>query len=249
MEMLSTFSLFSGYWYVGIHAIYFGNTFSQTVTVKLDQGTPINMPRYLTLKRGTSKTFTVSNKIPGTLNVQTMALQFATETYTLSGTGIVYSYDGTPAHQGYVEIDWPVTPDMITMTVSLSWVGGHSLSLVLWDPAGRNVGDTFTNPGSLTVNNPAIGWWGAIITINDVGSQDFTLSVSGQRFKALSGVTITPATFTLASMGTQAVTITASPEARGTGFIVYYDLTTGSVYSETLVIISPCGGFGKNYCI
>ena len=249
MEMLSTFSLFPGYWYVGIHAIYFGNTFSQTVTVKLDQGTPINTPGYLTLKRGTSKTFTVSNKIPGTVNVQTMALQFATETYTLSGTGTVYSYDGTPAHQGYVEIDWPVTPDMITMTVSLSWVGGHSLSLVLWDPAGRNVGDTFTNPGSLTVNNPTIGWWGAIITINDVGSQDFTLTVSGQRFKALSGVTITPATFTLTPMETQAVTITASLEARGTGFIVYYDLATGSVYSETLVIISPCGGFGKNFCI
>jgi subtilisin family serine protease len=247
MEMLSTFSLFPGYWYVGIHAIYFGNTFSQTVTVKLDQGTPINTPEYLTLKRGTSKTFTVSNKIPGTVNVQTMALQFAMETYTSSTTGTVASFDGT--NQGYVEIDFPVTPDMITMTVSLSWAGGHSLSLVLWDPAGRNVGDTFTNPGSLTVINPVIGWWGAIITINDVGSQDFTLTVSGQRFKALSGVTITPATFTLAPMGTQAVTITASLEARGAGFIVYYDLATGSVYSETLVIISPCGGFGKNFCI
>jgi len=243
MEMLSTFSLFPGYWYVGIHAIYFGNTFSQTVTVKLDQGTPINTPGYLTLKRGTSKAFTVSNKIPGTVNVQTMTLQFATETYTLSGTGTVVSYDGTPAHQGYVEIDWPVTPDMITMTVSLSWVGGHSLSLVLWDPAGRNVGDTFTNPGSLTVNNPAIGWWGAIITINDVGSQDFTLTVSGHRFKALSGVTITPATFTLAPMGTQAVTITASPEAKGTGFIVYYDFATGSIYSQTLLtILARSGG-------
>jgi subtilisin family serine protease len=236
MEMLSTLCLFPGYWYVGIHAIYFGNTFSQTVTVNLDQGKPINTPLLLSLKKGTSKTFTVSNNIPGNVNVQTMALQLATETYASPTTSTVASFDGT--NQGYVEIDWPVTPDMITMTVSLSWSGSHSLSLVLWDPAGRNVGDTFTNPGSLTVINPAVGWWGAIITINDVGSQDFTLTVSGQRFKALSAVTITPAAFTLPPMGIQTVTIAATPQASGVGVIVYYDLRTGSTYARTLLTIS-----------
>jgi hypothetical protein len=236
MEMLSTFCLFPGYWYVGIHAIYFGNTFSQTVTVELDNCKPINAPSYLNLKKGTSKTFTVSNNIPGTVNVQMMALQLATEKYTMSATGTVYSYDDT--HAGYVEIDWPVTPDMIAMKVSLSWAGSHALSLVLWDPAGRNVGDTFTNPGSLTVNNPAVGWWGAIITINDVGSQDFTLTVSGTRYKALSGVTLTPAAFTLAPMGTQTVIIAATPQASGAGLIVYYDLTTGSTYAQTLLTIT-----------
>jgi subtilisin family serine protease len=236
MEVLSTFCLSPGYWYVGIHAIYFGNTFSQAVTVELDNGKPINAPCFLNLKKGTSKTFTVSNNIPGTVNVQMMALQLATETYTTSATGTVTSFDGT--NQGYVEIDWPVTPDMITMKVSLSWAGSHSLSLVLWDPAGRNVGDTFTNPGSLTVINPAVGWWGAIITINDVGSQPFTLTVGGLRFKALSGVTLTPATFTLTPMGTQTVTIAATPQASGAGLIVFYDLTTGSTYAQTLLTIT-----------
>jgi subtilisin family serine protease len=238
MEILSTFCLFPGYWYVGIHAIYFGNTFSQTVTVELDNGKPIDAPCFLNVKKGTSKTFTVSNNIPGTVNVQMMALQLATETYTMSATGTVYSFNSTAGTTGYVEIDWPVTPDMMTMKVSLSWAGSHALSLVLWDPAGRNVGDTFTNPGSLTVINPAVGWWGAIITINDVGSQAFTLTVSGLRFKALSGVTLTPAAFTLAPMGTQTVTIAATPQASGAGLIVYYDLTTGSTYAQTLLTIT-----------
>jgi subtilisin family serine protease len=236
MEMLSTLCFFPGYWYIGIRAIYFGNTFSQTITVDLDKGKPINTPSYLNLKKGTSKTFTVSNNIPGTVNVQTMALQLATEKYAMSTSGTVVSYDGT--NVGYVEIDWPVTPDMITMTVTLNWAGTHSLSLVLWDPFGRNVGDTFTNPGSLTVMNPAVGWWGAIITINDVGSQDFNLALSGSRFKALSEVTLTPATFTLAPMGTQTLTIAATSQASGAGLIVYYDLSSGSTYSQTLLTIT-----------
>jgi hypothetical protein len=100
---------------------------------------------------------------------------------------------------------------MITLTVTLSWVGTNSLSLMLWDPFGRNAGTINTNGGSITVNNPAIGVWAAIPTINDVGSQLFTLTVSGQHFKALSGVTITPSSFTLQALGTQSVTIADSP--------------------------------------
>jgi hypothetical protein len=237
MEILSTFSLCPGYWYVGIHAIYFGNTFSQAVTLKLDQGTPINVPSYLNLKKGTSRTFTVSNKILGAVNVETMALQLAMEKYAWPPiTGTVTSFDG--ANQGWDGWNLAVTPDMVTFTVTLSWAGSHSMSLSLWDPAGGNVAVTNTNGGSITVNNPAIGWWGAIITINDPGSQDYTLTVKGLRFKALSNVTIQPATFTLASLGTQTLTISATSKAAGAGVIVYYDFNTGSTYARTLLMIT-----------
>lgn len=239
MEMLTTFSLFPGYWYVGIHAIYFGNTFGQTVTLSLSQGTPINTPTLVALtKLQTSKTFTVSNKIPGNVNVQTMAMQFATEPYTSSLTDTVTSYDGV-SNVGYNVYVIPVTPDMITMTVTLGWVGSHSLSLMLWDPFGRNAGTINTNGGSITVNSPAIGVWAAIVTINDVGSQAFTLTLSGQHFKLLTGVTITPSSFTLAPMGTQTVTVADTPSTpSGLGVIAFYDLTSGSLYSETLLSIS-----------
>jgi subtilisin family serine protease len=239
MEVLSTFSWFPGYWYIGIHAIYFGNTFSQTVTVKLDSGTPINTPDLISLKKGTSKTFTVSNNIPGAVNVQTMALSFAMEKFASSVDGNVASY---PPY-GYDGWLIPVTPDMITMTVSLSWVGSHSLSLILWDPAGRNAGVTNINGGSLTVINPAVGYWTAIITINDEGSQPYTLGIGGLRFKALSGVTITPAAFTLTPGGTQTVTVSATNQASGWGQIVYYDMGTGAIYGYTALFIGlkpPC---------
>ncbi len=238
MEMLSTLSLSPGYWYVGIHAIYFGNTFGQTVTLKLSQGTPIKTPLLVALtKFQTSKTFTVSNTIPGNVKVQTMAMSLATEAYSQSITDTLNSFGGS--NVGYNVYGLPVTPDMITLKVTLSWVGSHSLSLMLWDPFGHNAGTINANGGSITINNPAIGVWAAIPTINDAGSQVFTLAVSGQHFKALSGVTITPSSFTLPALGTQTVTITdTSSTPSGLGVIVFYDMTSGSTYAETILSIT-----------
>jgi subtilisin family serine protease len=237
-EMLSTLSLLPGYWYVGIHAIYFGNTFGQTVTLKLSQGTPIKTPLVLALtKFQTSKTFTVSNTIPGNVNVQTIAMSLATESYSTSLTDTVTSFGGS--NVGYNVYGIAVTPDMITLKVTLSWVGTNSLSLMLWDPFGHNAGTISTNGGSITINNPAIGVWSAIPTINDAGSQNFTLTFSGQHFKALNGVSITPPNFVLTALGTQTVTVTDSPSTpSGLGVIVYYDLFSGSTYGETILSIT-----------
>jgi hypothetical protein len=96
------------------------------------------------------------------------------------------------------------------------------------------------NGSSLTINNPAIGWWTAVVAINDnYGSQPYTLTVTGQRFKALTGVTITPSSFTLASLGTQSVTVTDSPTTpSGLGMIIFYDFATGSTYARTLMYIT-----------
>jgi len=238
LEMLSTLSLSPGYWYVGIHAMYFGNTFGQTVTLKLSQGTPIKTPLLVSLtKSQTSKTFTVSNTIPGNVNVQTMAMSLATEPYSSSITDTVTSYGGS--NIGYDVEVIPVTPDMITMKVTLSWIGSNSLSLMLWDPFGHNAGTINTNGGSITINNPAIGFWAAIPTINNPGTQLFTLNVAGQHFKALSGLTLTPASFALPPLGTQTVTIADTPSTpSGLGVIVFYDMTSGSTYSETILSIT-----------
>ena len=65
----------------------------------------------------------------------------------------------------------------------------------------------------------------------------YTLEVGGRRFKAFKGVTLTPATFTLDPYGTQTLTITAERKARGFGFIVFYNLETGSVYSKTMLTV------------
>jgi hypothetical protein len=243
MEMLSTLCLFPGYWCVGIHAIYFGNTFSQTLTVKLSQGEPICAPDSLTIKKGTSKSFTVSNKIPGTINVQTMVLSGETEHFVEQTTGTVHSFDGT--YVGYDGWIIPVTPDIITLSLTLSWVGDHELHLILWDPAGRNVGQTITSGETLAINNPAIGLWTAIITIHEPGSQDYAMSVGGLRFKPLNDAALQPATFTLAPYGTQTLTITSSYATQTAGYIVYYDLATGSIYSETLLVFTRCGAPGR----
>ncbi|WXG44005.1 MAG: S8 family serine peptidase [Promethearchaeati archaeon SRVP18_Atabeyarchaeia-1] len=240
MEVLSAFSLLPGYWYIGIHAIYFGNNFDQEVTVKLDQGSPIVAPSYLNLKAGTSKTFTISNKIAGAINVQTMALSFQTERFSQQLTSTVASFGDTGI--GYDGWIIPVTPDITTLAVSINWVGSHGLTLILWDPAGRNAGLTATSGQTLTINNPAIGWWTAIITINDAGSQYYTLNVGGTHFKPLEGVTVQPAAFTLAAKGNQALTITVAPKVRGMGQLICYDFTSGSIYSITLLTItSTCG--------
>lgn len=243
MELLSASCLYLGYWYVGIHAIYFGDIFSETLKVTLKQGEPINTPNYLQLTKGTSKTFTLSNKIPGDAKVQTMILSFQTECFEGHYSGTVHSFDGT--YFGYDAWLIPVTPDMITLTVSLNWEGEHELHLTLADPAGANRGQVTAKGKTLTIKDPTIGYWTAIITIHEPGSQDYTMNVGGLRFKALNGVTLTPASFTLAPYGTQTLTITASLEARGVGFIIYYDLKTGSIYSETLIGIFTRGGCGR----
>lgn len=245
MELLSTFCLYPGYWYIGIHAIYFGDIFSETLKITLKYGEPIKAPDYLYIKRGTTTTFTVSNKIPGNVDVQTMVLSFQTETFTAQVPGTVYSFDGT--NVGYDGWLIPVTPDMITLTASLDWTGDHVLHLTLYDPAGANRGQVTEKGQTITITNPTVGYWTAIITIHEPGSQDYIMNIGGLRFKALSGVTLTPESFTLTPYGTQTLTLTISPEAKGTGFIVYYDLTTGNIYSQTLISISTHkGGFGKN---
>jgi subtilisin family serine protease len=247
LELLSTFCLYPGYWYIGIHAIYFGDIFSETLKITLKQGEPIKAPDYLYLKKGTSQTFKVSNNIPGDVNVQTMVLSFQTETFLEQVSGTVYSFDGT--NVGYDAWLIPVTPDMITLTASLDWTGDHVLHLTLYDPAGANRGQATTKGQTITITDPTVGYWTAIITIHEPGSQDYTLNIGGLRFKAFEGVTLTPESFTLAPYGTQTLTITTSPEAKGAGFIVYYDLTTGSIYSETVISISLYRGHGKSFLI
>jgi hypothetical protein len=125
------------------------------------------------------------------------------------------------------------------MTVKLSWVGRHSLSLILADPFGGTAGVTSMNGGSLTIVSPAIGYWAAIVTINDVGSQPYTLTVGGLAYQQLPGVTITPNAFNLTSKGTQTLTISTAKWAIGTGQIVYFDMYTGSTYPSTLLTITP----------
>jgi hypothetical protein len=236
MELLSTFCLYPGYWYIGIHAIYFGDIFSENLKITLKQGEPIKTPDYLYLKKGTSQTFTVSNNIPGDVNVQTMVLSLQTETFTAQVSGTVHSFDGT--NVGYDAWLIPVTPDMITLTASLDWTGDHTLHLTLYDPAGANRGQATTKGQTITITDPTVGYWTAIITIHEPGNQDYAMNIGGLRFKAFDGVTLVPESFILTPYGTQTLTITASPEAQGTGFIVYYDLTTGSIYSQTFISIT-----------
>ncbi len=239
MEILSTFNTLRGYWYIGIHAIYFGNTFNQEVTLSLVQGSPISAPSYLKLNQGTSK-ITLSNNIPGAVNVQAMALSTQTERFAQRYTSTVYSFDGT--NVGYDGWLIPVTPDITTLKVSVKWSGNPKLSLILWDPAGRNVGETTKSGKAITVNNPAIGWWTAIITISQPGSQDYSMNVGGTRFEPLQGVTLQPTSFTLAPKAKQTLTITVAPRTWETGQIIYYDFATGSIYSRTLLTIVPtCG--------
>jgi len=235
MDVLSTLSSYPGYWYAGIQALYFGNTFSQKVTLCLSASSPINTPSFISVKRGTSQTFTVSNNIPGYVNVQAMALSFATQPYALSATGNITSASNTQS--GYSIWVFPVTPNMITMTVTLSWVGTNSLSLLLADPFGGLIGTISTNGGSLTIVNPVIGYWAAIITINNVGSQPYTFSLSGIQFQPLAGVTITPNAFAVPPSGTQTLTVSATTTASGIGQIVYFDLYTGNRFPSTLLTI------------
>jgi hypothetical protein len=235
MQMLSTVSGSLGYWYAGIEALYFGNTFSQTITLELSSASPINTPAFISLKSGANQTFTVSNNIAGDVDVQAMALSFATETYSVPETGNVTSYGASGV--GYDIWIIPVTPDMITMTVTLGWAGAHSLSLTLEDPFGGIIGVTNLNGGSLTVVSPAIGYWAAIVTINDVGSQPYRLTVGGLAYEQLPGVTITPNAFTLAPKGTQTLTVSVASWARGSGQIVYFDMYTGSTYPPTELTI------------
>jgi len=239
MDVLSTTDASPGYWYAGIQAIYFGNTFSQTIKLNLGSGTPINTPDSIYLRSGTSQILTVSNNIPGTVHVQAMALSFATETYAMPVIGNVTSFGATASAVGYDLWSIPVTPDMITMTVKLSWAGTHSLSLVLLDPFGGTAGVVSTNGGSLTIIKPVIGYWYALVTINDVGSQPYKLTVMGLRFQQLAGVTITPTDFTLAPRGTQTLTISTAPRVSEVGQIVYFDMYTGSTYPSTLLFIGP----------
>jgi hypothetical protein len=237
MQMLSTVAGSPGYWYVGIQALYFGNTFSQTITLNLGSGVPINTPTFISLRGGTSQAFTVSNNIRGDVNVQAMALSSAIGTYMNLMTGNVTSYGASGV--GYDVWLIPVTPATITMTVTLSWAGSHSLSLILGDPFGGTIGVTSVNGGSLTIVSPAIGYWAAIVTINNVGSQPYKLTVRGLAYQELAGVTITPNAFTLTPNGKQTLTISTAPWASGTGQIVYFDMYTGNTYPSTRLTIVP----------
>lgn len=235
MEVLSALSLCPGYWYIGIHAIYFGNIFSETLAVTLKSGSPINAPSALTLKKGGSTKFTVSNNIPGNVNIETMVLSFEREEFAEQVSGTVYSFNGI--YFGYDTWLIPVTPDMTTLTASLDWEGDIELHLTLGDPAGGNRGQVTKKGETITINDPAVGYWAAIITIHEPGSAEYAMTIGGWRFKAFKGIIVEPQAFMLGPYEAKKITITATAGAMGRGFIVYYNLETGSIYSETLLTV------------
>lgn len=235
MEMLSVGCARQGYWLVGVRNIFFGNMFTETITVHVTEGKPMEEPCLIMLRPGKTRTFAVSNNIGGSLDVETMVLSYKMETFCDEYEGTVHSVNFTEGHVGY---DWwviPVTPDITVLKVSIDWEGTEELQLTLYDPAGANRGRA-TKGDKIIICDPTIGYWEAIITIHVPDTAiDYTLKVGGLRFKAFEGVTLEPATFTLDPYGTQTLTITA--EKKGFGFIVFYNLDTGSIYSKTILTV------------
>ncbi|MFX0096532.1 MAG: S8 family serine peptidase [Candidatus Hodarchaeota archaeon] len=234
LEVLSAYACHRGYWYIGIRAVYFGNTFDQTLFVSLKCGSPIRAPNRVNIKAGGTKNFMVENKIPGEVSVETMVLGSEIEWFSDEYTGTVDSVDFVAGQVGYDFVVIPVTPDILCMWAYLE--GDDDLQLILYDPAGANRG--VADKGRyLGVWDPTIGHWEAIITIHEVGSSEYTLRISGVRVKEFTGLTLNPTSFTLGPMGSQAMTLTADPGISGLACIIYYDMDTGSIYFETDVLI------------
>jgi hypothetical protein len=234
MEVLSAYCSTPGYWLIGIRAVYFGNTFDQTLFVHMYCGSPIRAPRSINLKAGGTKNFMVKNKIPGDLSLETMVLGGGFEAFSMEYSGTVDSVNFTAGNVGYDFVVIPVTPDILVMWAHLK--GDGNLQLTMYDPAGANRG--VVDKGKyLGIWDPTIGYWEAIITIHEEGSSDYTLTVMGVKAKQFEGIHLTPTAFTLGPMGCQIMTISADPGISGFASILYYDMETGSIYFATNVLV------------
>lgn len=234
MEVLSASLVRGGYWTIGIHNTFLGNVFSETVTIQLMRGKPMTSPYIIYMGRDKTESFKVTNKIDGYLPVDTMVLSFETETFYAEDPGTV------PSYPGFIEVPIVVTPDILVLKVSLDWLGDEVLELHLWDPVSLR-GLATTKGEEIVVCDPTVGVWWAVITLKTFGEPphdtDYTLCVGGIRFTTFADVTLDPASFTLDPLGKQTIEITTGPKAYGYGFIVFYNLDTGSIYSRTIIIV------------
>ncbi len=238
MEMLSAARVHKGYWLVGVHNIFFGNMFTETITVHVTEGKPIETPELINLDKKEAKSFDVINNIGGYLDVETMVLDSNTEEFSEEYQGTVHSVDFTQGYEGYDAWLIPVTPDITILKMSIDWEGSDELQLSLEDAAGARIGIATTKGEELILHDPAVGYWWAIITIHVPDAAiDYTLKIEGMRFKAFEDVGVEPSTFTLAPYGTQTLTITSDRTSSGSGFIVFYNLDTGSIYSTTQISV------------
>lgn len=232
MEVLSAYTMQSGYWLIGIRAVHFGNTFDQLVFVKLNYGKAICTPDRLTSKAGYPKNFMVKNKIDGELNVETMIITHRCEFFSEEYTGEVFSFGLDSGYDGWLIA---VTPDILCLSVEVE--GDADLSITLYDPAGANRG--WAGEGRrFGIYDPTVGYWTAIIAIHEPGSSEYTFTISGLRYKQFEGVWLTPDEFTLDPLGTQMLTLNSLPTTHGKGYIIYYDLETGSIFSETWIYVN-----------
>lgn len=235
MEVLSAYAMQSGYWLIGIRAVHFGNTFDQTLSVKLKYGEAICTPDKITAKAGYPKYFKVKNKIDGALDVDTMIITHKLEFFSEEYEGEVFSFSYDLDTVGYDAWEITVTPDILLLSVEVE--GDADLSITLYDPAGANRG--WAEEGRrFGIFDPTVGYWTTIIAIHAPGSSEYTLTVSGLRFKQFEGVSLTESEFTLDPLGTKWLCLDSEPTTHGEGYIIYYNLETGSIFSETWIYIS-----------
>jgi len=222
-----------GYWLLGIHNTFFSNNFVEEVHITATEGSPITVPKLLSIKRGSTQEVEVWNNVGFNIGVQAEALRYWVLPFTEDIKGKVVAWK----NKGEGWDGWliPVGPEIERLQVALQWPGHAKLGISLYDPAGHLIGIVRSKGEAITVNNPTIGPWTIIITTQDL-SAPYTVIVSGLFHPQFTGITLSPASFT-AHHGPNSLFVSADPSASGMGYIVYYSFDTGNIYATTGILI------------
>jgi subtilisin family serine protease len=248
-EVLTLLSPGEGNWIIGLHDIFKGAIFKSPFTIEIVEGTPIEVsPSSINMEilanQTKSTTLSVVNTIDKMMSLQLASVMDETETITTTVEGNLTSINLGGSGWTYVTID--VMPGTITLELSLNWPGDADLDLILYDPSlSACMGYADEKDEVISVSDPVIGTWSAIITIGspDYSDVPFTLTISKLKYKEWTWVTLSPESFEVSPGKKKIVTVTASYSAPGiyTGRILIFDVETGNLYVEvptTIKILS-----------
>jgi len=242
-EVLLTLSPEDGYWKLGLHCVFKGAIFKSPFIVKVDISTPILVsPSSISMEivagHANSDQITIVNTIDKMLSLQVAAILDEKEPFSQIESGSLTSINLGGDGWTYFVIE--VKPGTTILKLSLDWDCDADLDLLLYD-GGALRGYADEKGEVISIENPAIGTWYAVITINSPDYEDvpFTLTISGERHKSWTWVTLSPESFPVSPGKKRVVTITARYTVPGiyTGRILIYDQETGNVYNEVQMSI------------
>jgi len=226
-----------GMWMFALHVVLMDRVLKEPYTLTVY---PFSAAEFeddsLTVRPGRPVTTTLANNVDQRVGVGLMPVLSTPSVTTVEYEDMVSSIDqhGT----GAIEILFDVAPLTQSIALSIAWEDeAADIDVVVYSADWSNAGILWENGDSMTVDNPVMGEWAAIVALKNSARQvSFLLTLETTAYEPWSALTLSTTSVWLEPGSSADVTVSLKgPKASAQGMILAYDLVTGCEYDAIQV--------------